>query len=154
VLARRWPESCVWELRPDESSFRAASHLEYLGNPSELSDDARRVQISQIIEVHSHKEPLVQIADFFAGIAAYSHNSFNTYQHWRKCHHERELVELTMSNSDRERCQVLEYTYQKCKDYKLRVSLACFSHLENQIESEEVAESPLLWQSIGCRNHT
>jgi hypothetical protein len=125
VLGRRWPSSCVWELRPDESSFGAASHLRYLGNPDELNEDAKRVNISQIVEIRSTDEPLVQVADLFAGLAVYSRNSFHIYKSWiESISPLKEIsVATVLSNSDKERCGVLEHLHQQCKKQKLSVSL-------------------------------
>ena len=124
VLARRWPGDCVWELRPDETSFRASSHLGYLGNPDELNEDTSRVKVCRVIEVNSDQEPLVQIADFFAGIACYSRTSYASYEKWSRASlGSQNNVAVDISNSDRERCQVLDYLYRRCKDHKLGVSL-------------------------------
>jgi hypothetical protein len=125
ALGRRWPSSCIWELRPDESSFDAASHLRYLGNSDELNEDARQVNVSRIVEVHSFEEPLVQVADFFAGLAAYSRNSFHTYELWVefRIRPKGTLAVTTLSNSDKERCEVIAYLHQRSKEQKLRVSL-------------------------------
>jgi len=126
VLGRRWSDSCRWELKPAQSSFRAASHLSYLGNPDELNDDARLAQVCRIIEIDSKDEPLAQVADLFAGAAVYSRNSFSTYKAWNlariQAHENAEAI--TLSNADRERCPVIEYIYQQCKTHKLYVSLS------------------------------
>jgi len=119
ALVRRWPKSCIWQLYPDETGFGAASHLDYLTMGSDLSDDLSCLNISGIIEVKSHQEPIVQVADFFAGIAAYSRNS---YQLIRKMVKTKEQTE-GLSNSDKERGIVLNYLYEQCKNYKLGVSL-------------------------------
>lgn len=126
VLGRRWSESCNWELRPDESSFEAASHLRYLGNPDEMNDDARRGRVCRIVEIDSKDEPLAQVADFFAGVAAYSRNSFRIYQEWNQARTQLQdnPANTGLSNTARERCPVLEYIYRRCKEYKLHVSLS------------------------------
>jgi hypothetical protein len=125
VLARRWPSSSVWELRADESSLDAAGHFRYLGNPDELNEDARKVAVARAGYVHSHQEPLVQVADFFAGMAAYSRNSYQTYEIWMEQQNSSQAsAKLSgLSNSHLERCPVLEYLYRCCKERKLRVSL-------------------------------
>ena len=125
VLGRRWPSSCVWELRADESSLDAAGHFRYLGNPDELNEDARSVTVARASYIHSHEEPLVQVADFFAGMAAYSRNSYQTYELWIE-HHSSPPAGAKiagLSNSHIERCLVLEYLYHCCKERKLRVRL-------------------------------
>jgi hypothetical protein len=125
VLGRRWPDTCYWELRPDESSFGADSHLRYLDNPDEMNEDARRARVYEIAPIDSRQEPLAQVADFFAGIAVYSRKSFNTYEVWSKTlspsRASTETAEL--SNADKERCHVLEHLYRQCKERKFPVSL-------------------------------
>jgi len=53
------------------------SHEAYLGDIP-----TPRVQIVDITEVESHREPLVQVADLFAGMAVYSRASFEVFE-WR-----------------------------------------------------------------------
>lgn len=124
VLGQRWSELCVWELRPDKSSFGAASHLRYLGNPDEMNEDARRVQIAQIKEVSSNSEPLVQVADLFAGLATYSRGSYEAYELWEK--HSTTSMSTGvagLSNADKERCQLINDFYRRCKKGRLGVGL-------------------------------
>lgn len=119
ALVWRWPKSCIWQLYPDETSFGAAFHLRYLTMGSDLNDDLSWLNISGISEVKSHQEPLVQVADFFAGIAAYSRNSYQIIQ---KNLQNTEVTEV-LSKSDKERGTVINYLYAQCKNNKLGVSL-------------------------------
>jgi hypothetical protein len=126
VLGRRWPEECVWELRPDQHSDRAASHLGYLGLPEELSEDARRAWVRSIRDIESHQEPLVQVADLFAGMAAYSRTSFGVFEQWYGLYSAGSgtpPLGPKLSNSDKERCAVLYEFYRRCKEEKLGVGL-------------------------------
>jgi uncharacterized protein DUF3800 len=126
VLGRRWPEGCTWELRTDQNSARVESHLEYLGLPEELSEDARRAQVHSIREVESHQEPLIQVADLFVGMAIYSRASFGVFEQWNNLRwavHDSPQGTPKLSNADRERCYVLYEFYQRCKEERLGVGL-------------------------------
>ncbi len=90
-----------------------------------MSEDARRVTVARGYYIHSHEEPLAQVADFFAGIAAYSRNAYQIYElllEQRKTQQDNKRL-TGLSNSHIERCFVLEYLYQCCKERKMRVSL-------------------------------
>lgn len=120
VLGRRWGRECIWELYADESSFGASSHLGYLGAPENSNEDARNANVYKVIEAKSNLEPLIQVADFFAGLAVYSRNSFATYEEWNNTPSESENKKF--SNADKERCFVLDYFHKCCKERKLGVS--------------------------------
>jgi Protein of unknown function (DUF3800) len=119
VLARRWGQECIWELHTDENTAGASSHLGYLGLPEEMNEDARNSNVLNVIEDKSNLEPLIQVADFFAGLVVYSRNSFTTYNDWTNL----EEGQIKLSNSDLERCKVLDHLYKSCKERKLGVGL-------------------------------
>jgi hypothetical protein len=93
----------------------------------------RQYTIEEIAPADSLTAPLVQLADLVAGISAYSHESYATYERWLR--DEQEKVQLTLftappdagptlSRGDRERCPVLRALDTHCKTRKLGVSLA------------------------------
>jgi hypothetical protein len=87
-------------------------------------------RISEVMPFSSSTEPLVQLADLFAGLGVYSRTRFRHFEQWQS---ERAgqllLVEndpnlrLAISGADRERCQVLADLDRRCKSHRLGVSL-------------------------------
>jgi len=84
-------------------------------------------QIKQFDQVDSHKEPCIQIADYFAGLAVFSKNHYEKYELW--CEHQNpqkslfDIPEIRLSNSERERFRILKDFDDYCKKKKLGVSL-------------------------------
>lgn len=125
VLGSRWSEDCIWDLHPDTTTFQASSHLCYLGLEENFNKNARNVNVRSISEIKSTQEPLIQVADFFAGIAAYSRDSYSKYEQWQECKltSGNKIMEYVLSNADKERCYVLNYLDNSCKKRKLGVRL-------------------------------
>jgi hypothetical protein len=145
VLQRRWHRGSSWRLRPDEQTAVAWDTLETFVDSQGLSVDVkgplippgslrrrfrREFRVEEIVPCESGSEPIAQLADLFAGLAVYSRQCFNRYEAW---HHDSgtrptlfpdDLLEgVTLSNSDRERCQVLEKLDARCKALRLGVGL-------------------------------
>jgi hypothetical protein len=127
VLRTRWPDEAIWQLRPDEHTAMGWDDvLDYLDNGSlswEPSDKLelrlkRDFQIHEIQPAKSNQEPLVQLADLFAGLGSYSRACYGRYQSWQKSAETPEL-----SHSDRERCRIIAELDQRCKRRRLGVSL-------------------------------
>jgi len=78
-------------------------------------------------DTDSKKEPFVQVADFFAGLAVFSGAKYETYLSWKRSQDknytlfEEEDVEYT--NSERYRCQILDLFLEKSQNKLLGVSL-------------------------------
>lgn len=144
VLRKRWPEDAVWRLCPDEhTAIKWDTIQDVLENASmsvELEETLfteggfkrrlkRELSIDAIEPVNSSKEPLLQLADLFAGLAVFSREKFDGYQQWvsKKSPQLRLLDESeqeeSISRSNKERFQVLEECDKKCKKYKLGVSM-------------------------------
>jgi hypothetical protein len=128
VLRARWPDTAVWHLRPDEHSAMSWDDVyDYLDLHSvnwtvdsneALIDFRREFHIQRITPCHSHLEPLIQLADLFAGLGSYSRACFDRFQTWQKTP---DAVQL--SHTDRERCHILAQLDQRCKQRRLGVSL-------------------------------
>jgi hypothetical protein len=130
VFCNRWPKNAVWKLCPDENADVRFQNIG--GYLSEIFDYVTGEPIADLIikeieEVQSHHEPLVQVADLFAGLAVYSRKSYDLFECWLK---ERDLGPdiaptsgMNLSNSDRERCEVLADFDEHCKTKKIGVSL-------------------------------
>ena len=95
VIERRWPLGCYWEMRPDNRTDMDWDTLEEcLQYPSRTMKNATHTLLDgtsgvegvappQINPVHSKDDSLIQIADLFAGLAAFSWNKHMEYQKWR-----------------------------------------------------------------------
>ena len=88
-------------------------------------------KIRKIQELDSRDNPLIQLADLFAGMGAYSYSCYNKFVQWEKdstgqlsfeiCADEENQVVL--SNRDCERCIVIRHLNKGCKKHRLSVSL-------------------------------
>lgn len=124
VLCRRWPARCRWSVYVDENTQQPWSHLRYLDEISLWEDQQviAQLNIHTIGEVKSHKEPLIQVADLLAGLAVYSRAAYAKLAAWRH-RAGAEPKDLTLSNADRVRLEVLGRFHDHCKKHKLGVSL-------------------------------
>lgn len=137
VLCERWPVETIWVLYPDEHT---AMEWDKIGNFIDIASTKSKIQqslftqgrfnISQIRPVKSCLEPIVQVADLFAGLAVYSRDSYDCYKYWQCISSKQQtLFETTqrlnikLSNSDKNRCEVLNEFDLLCKKYSLGVSL-------------------------------
>lgn len=140
VFRRHWPQGATWGLYPDELHAMRWTELQYflqlkglkLGQSGGTLTDARSkgFDIAEVRPVSSISEPLVQLADFFAGIAVYSRTAFETYGVWSRQADGQEQLFLhgpptpTLSAKDRERCTVMRALDDAAKARKWGVALA------------------------------
>jgi hypothetical protein len=147
VFIKRYPRKCTWRLYPDENlALRWGLMLFFLIksgtktpklpqlDPEIILKLERFYNIGRITPSKSCNEPLIQLADLFAGMAVYSRNSFSHYDQWR-CSNtvQSTLFEISdsgvvarsikLSGSDKERCKVIDGFYKKCRVKKLGISL-------------------------------
>lgn len=144
VLRARWPNNAVWRLHPDEHTAmdwqtvqdclqNAAERLErerslFTGGKFQLRL-RREFGIEEIRSVISSDQPLLQLADLFAGMAVFSREHFGEYKKWLAQNDSRPSLfqgddEMTsVSGSSKHRFQVLQHFNDACKRYKLGVSL-------------------------------
>ena len=143
VLTSRWPDSATWTLLPDEHTAmrwnRLKVFLDLRGSETVIEqnlftgtspaiDDKTRFNILSIIECQSHITPLVQVADLFAGLAAFSRLSWDEYQCWYTSNSgQLSLFDCdetdSLTSSERQRCELLNRFDNLCKHWKLGVSL-------------------------------
>lgn len=144
VLRARWPDDAVWRLHPDEHTAmdwetvqdcleRAAERLEI--RPPDLIAPKFRLRLrrefglEEIKPVSSRDEPLLQLADLFAGMAVFSRDKFEEYQKWLPtASGQAPLFTDEGDRSDptrsmKERFQVLKTFDCLCKNNKMGVSL-------------------------------
>jgi len=95
VMRDRWPNEATWTLCPDEHDCISWQTIKgYLNdhswdvqtipfdtNPFQFSFISRYTS-KRIEPLQSHHEPFIQLADFFAGMAAYSFNCFDKVMLW------------------------------------------------------------------------
>jgi hypothetical protein len=146
VFLNRWPTGASWDLYPDEQSaidwIAVADYLEMKsvsvkalpmtllnqGEPFRLRME-RDFGVKSIQQVTSHTQPLCQVADLFAGIAAFSYDQFPKYKNWndrttRQASFEFEATPETMfSNSERERFAILQCFINSCQNRKMGIGL-------------------------------
>jgi hypothetical protein len=146
VLHRRWPPAGTWRLHPDEQTAlnwddsvrfleKAGSHVEVEECPlfpnEPLRVGLRRAfNIDDITTCKSHEEPLIQLADLFAGLSTFSRTAYARYAEWKeKKDPQRDLfatepeTPARFSRADEERNTVMEHLNTTCKCHKLGVSL-------------------------------
>jgi len=142
----RWPSNSIWELFPDEQSAidwpKMIDVLIHSGSDFRIQRDLfspdqfryglfHNYKIRSIQELDSHDNPLIQVADLFAGIGAYSYSCHDKYVHWERDStgqiafglFENEEIQVEISNRDSERCRVISHLNSICKKHKLSVSL-------------------------------
>jgi hypothetical protein len=145
VMQARWPKSAVWRFHPDEHT---AIDWETMGNclqsvsvsvgveGSLLNGGGLKLQlrrefsIAEIAPAISADAPVVQLADLFAGLAAFSRAKYDEFAQWKTEHGPElqfwqpgESAQGTISAIAQERFVVLERFNNRCKAKKLGVSL-------------------------------
>jgi len=138
VLRDRWPRGSVWMIYPDEQRAMSWTTLEetlgLAGFKQGLSGGSLRLarqhgyQVLGIKPVRSHEEPIVQLADLLAGMAAYSWTSFDAWETWQdevgpQASLFPRVDRAQLSNADRERCVLLHELDGFCKARKWGVAL-------------------------------
>jgi len=140
-----------WEIYPDQNSaLNWAGLNNYLINTKFRTSDKPgliclfedpnvknppKFPISTIKQQQSDKEPLIQLADFFAGISRFSKDYGNEYFKWLKNkedqkeltffkeYHREDLREDILSKKRKVKFGILENLDDLCKKNKLQVSL-------------------------------
>jgi len=135
TCSRKWPVSSVsWMWYPDEQSsvqwtvlrdcIRTKKHkrvADLFGiNPRFEKVDLR------LQPVESHKYPLVQLADLFAGLGAYSWGNFPRFLLWLNKQKGEGLFaksDVAFSNSENERFQIIDDFRKQCRVENMKISL-------------------------------
>ena len=144
VLRRRWPAEALWQLHPDENSGlnwqEISSYIDDAGSRLVIDEDCfspagfrlklrQDFSVAEIAPCESHQEPLVQVADLFAGLGSYSHQSYDVYENWLRTSgpqmtlFDEQSDTPHLSRTHRERCYILKHLNSLCKQRKLGVSL-------------------------------
>lgn len=142
VLRKRWPTGAKWRLYPDQQDSidweRVHDILDNAGTvaqfQSELSKPLtfrlqlkRDFSVVQVVPSQSHVEPLIQLADLMAGMAAFSRTHIDTYRAWkRQASGQTSLFDLPIekfSRGEQEKCAFLANFKDRCRKLGLSVSL-------------------------------
>lgn len=137
TLSKKWPisDSC-WKWHPDEQS---SVHWDTLRDclitkkhpcTSDLfnqNPSFERVDLRSVAPSKSNEHPLIQVADLFAGMSAYSFGHNTKYKEWKS----QNSSQLSMfgttvqkfSNSENERFQIIEKFDQMTKERSLQIGL-------------------------------
>jgi hypothetical protein len=136
VLNRKWGKHRSWRIFPDEQST-----VDWINLRDFLNKKTRQLQYSfcihKIEPCQSCNEPLIQVADLFAGLAVYSRNNYDCFDHWLL---RKELTSqdpkledtlIKLSGADLARCEVLYQFNEWCKQRKLGVTLQPYHGLRS-----------------------
>lgn len=138
MLIKRWPEGSVWELFPDRNNeINWDTLLEILQSKGLVTtldlDQDGNITINllekykiNIIPSTTTVNPLIQLADIFAGMASYSRENFEKWKEWGLKNQSRLVKiedEIELTRRDKERCRVIDAFNNACKEKKLGVSL-------------------------------
>lgn len=140
-VARHW-KKIGWCVYPDEQSGIDWNEIKgYLNNTSPLKKEPEFISLfkqdravfnfDSVNPQHSHEEPIIQLADLFAGMSRFSHEKGSAFIEWTKKKNERiepslflpENNAISESKADVARFSLLEEFYLLCKKYKLGVSI-------------------------------
>lgn len=70
VMGRRW-QARSWEIRPDEQSAVRWNTLSRIAEAAASKTAGRDIEVRHLEEQSSAREPLIQVADLYAGLTAY-----------------------------------------------------------------------------------
>ncbi len=143
VLKLRWPDESTWFIFPHQHEavdwgilekclgWRSwASEYDLFTRCGAVPGFRSYFNISGFLPVCAKKCPLVQLADLFAGLAAFSYSSYDKYQHWnRRINYksllfpDNEMIEMKLSKRDQERLPLLSFLQQESTRRSLQISL-------------------------------
>ena len=147
VMKERWGIGTTWSLYPDQhdalewekqKQFLKDGGLETFVHPPNLFNDdivlevRRLFGVEEMVPCKSELNPLIQLADLFAGLSVFSRASYDDYEKWDISNPEQPTLlgffsepsdGTKESNSERERFRLIRYFNSRCKHHKLGVSL-------------------------------
>ncbi len=140
VLNKRWGNNASWFWKPDKQSVMDWQTLGkcLVGKKHNLAvdlfgvneTDFIKLKLKMIKVVESHKEIFVQVADYFAGLGAYSYGHFDKYKEWEESQSgqvslfEDKKVLKNWSNSEKTRFPLINCFNNECKSRTLTVALS------------------------------
>jgi hypothetical protein len=146
LIAQRWGET-DWTIFPDSGSNLPWADIKgYLNNtrlrPKPIllalsEEDKGFPNFRDIIPRESVEEPLIQLADLFAGMTCFSIENVANFTKWLRAKHQDDhpsLFEIGsehgLSKTNCNRLELAHRAYLLAKSYRLGVSLASHGHLK------------------------
>jgi len=139
VFSRRWGNECTWCWRPDKQSSMNWSSLakclvgkryKTITNLFSINkNDFWKLGLKIIKISDSQKEPFIQVADYFAGLGAYSYGHFDKYKNWldsesrQKSLFNSSIKKRKLSGSEKIRFPLLESFVGQCKKNKMTIGI-------------------------------
>jgi len=146
VFSKRWGNECTWCWQPDkQSSMNWKSLAKCLGGKryKTITDlfninrnDFWKLGLKIIKISDSQKELFIQIADYFAGLGAYSYGHFDKYKNWlnlksgQKPLFNSNIKKIKLSCSEKVRFPLLESFVDQCKKNKMTIGIESTSGLK------------------------
>ena len=106
--------------------------------------DFIKLKLKMIKVVESHKEVFIQVADYFAGLGAYSYGHFEKYKEWESAQagqtslFEDKKVVKNWSNSEKIRFPLINSFNNQCKNKTLTVGLNSTKGLKTHDPSKPI----------------
>lgn len=137
TFGKRWPvNDTVWSWFPDKQSSVDWDLLqEFIESKSRSTEGGlfmeqkcfESVAIKNITPSDSEEFPLIQVADLFAGLGAYSWGRFKKYIDWDQDSDImdslfEEDTDLDLSNSEQYRFKIIRSLNWECKDKKMQIA--------------------------------
>ncbi len=136
VLGKCWQAGSNWLLYPDQTSCVKWDRIQDVTNAKkmiatdptffDLSKILQSYHIVQIKQVSSASSPVNQAADLFAGLVAYSRNSYHVYQDIKEQEYGKSLFQdggnEENKDIDKKRCEIIDQLLKHKKKQKLGIS--------------------------------
>lgn len=138
TLSRRWGETANWFWCPDHQSginwqelgecLVSKKHKVVADLFGINESNFRTLKIKSIKPIESDKEVFIQIADYFAGLGAYSYGHFQKYKQWESLQSNQpslfgEVVEAAnFSNSESVRFHLIQHFNTSCRNALMSIS--------------------------------
>ncbi|MBP7846081.1 MAG: DUF3800 domain-containing protein [Candidatus Pacebacteria bacterium] len=138
TLSKRWDNGSTWLLVPDhQSSISWRTLGEYLISKKHKKmadifgmDEGGFINLGlKVIKpTHSHEEPFIQLADYMAGIGAYSYGHHSKYHRWLQdlsgqvSLFEGGIKSESLSNTEKIRFPLISTFTEKTKKHKMKMS--------------------------------
>ena len=137
TCSKRWPitQAC-WEWYPDiQSSVIWKTLQDCINNKRHAcvndlfgtNPDFEKVNLIVIKPTASHKHPIIQLADLFAGIGSYSWGHFERFIIWEKYRGQQstlfpDMNKVSFSPGECEKFETIVKLNEKCKQSKLKIA--------------------------------
>jgi len=145
VFSKKWGNKCTWCWQPDKQSsmdWRSLAKCLVGKRYKKIIDlfninknDFWKLGLKIIKISNSRKEPFIQVADYFAGLGAYSYGHFDKYINWlnlrggQKALFNGNIKKRKLSCSERVRFPLLESFVDQCKKNKMTIGVESTSGL-------------------------